>query len=164
MAKTRGSTKGLQAHYRDKEQATQDALVRAYEALKQSKPHSVWTKAELWRGAGMKSGNALANPRHSNIVALFERHNADARDQLKAGPIAVSERKTTRETVRALRDKIAATVKQRDMAASQNAIFEREALYFKQQYEDMLVLNKRLERERDDWREKYFEANKPRGT
>lgn len=48
------------------------------------------------------------------------------------------------------------------MAASQNAISEREALYYKQQYEDLLVLNQRLEGERNEWREKFFKSQPPR--
>jgi len=162
--KSRGSTKGLQQHYKDKEQATQDALIRAYHELKKEKPKALWAKAELWRKAGLKSGMALNNPRHSNVVALFERHNADTRNALETGPVAVSERKTTKETIRALRDQIAELTTQRDKAASLNAVYQREAMHYKQQADDLETLNRRLEVERDEWRNKFFNSNKPRRT
>lgn len=116
----------------------------------------------MWKGAGLKSGNCLNNPRHSIIVALFVRHNADVAERLKSGPVAVSERKAAKETARARREKIADLTKQRDMAASQNTIFEREALYYKQQYEDLLVLTRRLEADHNEWREKFFKTQPPR--
>jgi len=159
--KSRGSIKGLELHHKDKEQATQDALIRSYQDLKKAKPRAIWTKTELWRNAGLKSGMALSNPRHSNIVVLFERHNTEARDALQRGPVAASERTTTRETIKALRDKIAEATTQRDKAASLNAVYQRESMHYQQQAEDLQVLNKRLEAERDEWKAKFFASNKP---
>ena len=162
MADKKGSVAGLKAHHRDKEQATQDALVKACAKLRETKPRGIWTKTEVWQGAGLKSVNALRNPRHANIVALVDRHNEDVRAGLQSGPVGIEERKTKREAIQSLRKQIRELTVQRDRAASLNGVYEREALHYQQQYEDLLVINKRLERERDDWKRKFFGDNTPK--
>lgn len=162
MPTKKGSIAGLKAHHRDKEQATQDALMKAYTHLKKTKPRALWTKTELWKQAGLKSVNALRNPKHANVVALVDRHNEDVRSVLQRGPVAIEERKTKREAIQGLRKQLKEVTEQRDKAASLNGVYEREALHYRQQYEDLLVINQRLERERDDWKRKFFETNKPK--
>lgn len=161
---SRGSTKGLKQHHKDKEQGTQDALLQACRDLGNEKPHALWTKTELWKRAGLKSGMALSNPRHSNIVVLFDQHNVAVRAAIQDGSIGKGEPKTVRDTVRTLREQIAEITTQRDMAASWNAIYQQEALHYKQQADDLQVLNTRLETERDEWRSKFFKSNKPKST
>lgn len=74
------------------------------------------------------------------------------------------EPKTARDFVRALREQIADITAQRDMAASWNAVYQQEALHYKQQADDLQVLNTRLEAEREEWRSKFFKSNKLKPT
>ena len=165
MKKTsRGSIKGLEQHHKDKERITQDALLRSCRELQSEKPHSVWTKSELWKRAGLKSGMALSNPTHANIVLLFEQHNGAVRTALENGLPATKEPKTARDTIQALRDQVAELTSQRDMAASLNAVYQQESIHYKQIADDLNVLNQRLVVERDEWRTKYFKLNKPKST
>jgi hypothetical protein len=147
---------GLRQHHRDKESATQDALVKAYEQLERDQPQRPWTRTELWRMAGLKSGNALRNPRHLDVLEQFEAHNRDVRDAVERGRLRLARSDPDNDRARSLRHKLAEMQAQLDKACSLNAVYQREARYYRQQHEDVAIRLERVLRERDDWKQKFF--------
>lgn len=127
MPSGRGSIVGLRRHHRNKERATRDALLCAYGQLIRDKPHSVWTKAEFWRLAGLRSGNALRNPRHCEVLAQFEAHNRAARNAAARGATDAQCEQVGENGARVLPQKLAEMKGQLDKACSLNAVYQREA-------------------------------------
>jgi hypothetical protein len=159
MSATHESVSALRKRHREKERETQSALKAAYEQLKREKPSKPWTKAELCRLAGLKSYNALINPRHANFIALFDAHNNDVKSARKRGPVSLPPETDAQDTIRRLRKNLAELKKQFDQACSLNGAYQREALHYKQEYEDLLLLKSRIETERGEWKKKFFAAH-----
>jgi hypothetical protein len=134
---------------------TTGALASAILQLTERKPGALWSVEDLWRAAGLKSGNALKNPRHNSFLGLIELHN----DGLLAKGTDVREKisspSSREKLIRSLQDRVVALKTERDKALQLNGLFQREADYHAAENRDLLEKVRQIMEDRDAWKNKF---------
>jgi hypothetical protein len=142
--KPRGSQEGLLKNREATRIINTEAMWQVINRLRKENANRIWTYKEVWSSAGLKSSVALNSPWNSHIRDAITTHNTQIKENAANGPLMQSQRKTLRDSNRILRDKIINIKKERDSALSKIAIFEADAIFYKNQFENQLKITERL--------------------
>ena len=157
-----GAVKALRAAHIRKQARTTEALTSAISDLEALQPKQIWSKEDLWRAAGLKSGNALKNPAHRTFLSLIVEHNNKLTTSVPPQP-KIAEKPSLACVNQELRHQIKVLTSQRDMACNLNGRFQREAEFHASENRDLLKKIKQLQEDRDGWKEKFI-SNWKSGT
>lgn len=150
------SVKALLRAHQNKIDKTSAALQESYIRLKTEKPSHIWSKRDLWSGAGLKSANALNSPQHAKFLLFINDHNFRISRISSKEVKAPSERLTATTTIERLKGQIRELQMQRDQACNLNSNYQLEADFYAKENIDLKKQIDRLEKDRDQWKNKLL--------